>query len=145
MRTLLALLCGTLFGAGLTIAGMTDPARVIGFLDVFGHWDPTLAVVMASALAVSMPGFQFALRASKPVFDQRYFLPERTRIDADLLIGAALFGIGWGIAGFCPSPAIAGLATGSPQIIAFVLSMLAGMVLRCAIERRRSRQVECRT
>ena len=145
MRTLLALLCGTLFGAGLTIAGMTDPAKVIGFLDVFGHWDPTLAVVMASALAVSMPGFQFALPASKPVFDQRYFLPERTRIDADLLIGAALFRIGWGIAGFCPGPAIAGLATGSPQIIAFGLSMLAGMVLRCAIERRRSRQVECRT
>lgn len=129
MRTLLALLCGTLFGAGLTIAGMTDPAKVIGFLDVFGHWDPTLAVVMASALAVSMPGFQFALRASKPVFDQRYFLPERTRIDADLLIGAALFGIGWGLAGYCPGPALVSLGAGTGGAVVFVAAMLAGMRL----------------
>jgi uncharacterized membrane protein YedE/YeeE len=130
MKPLVALACGTLFGAGLTLAGMTDPARVIGFLDVLGDWDPALAVVMAGALAVSLPAFQWARRHPQPLLDVRFFLPERTRIDADLVLGSALFGVGWGIAGICPGPALAGLASGLPQLLMFVAAMAIGMALR---------------
>ena len=130
MKPLVALACGTLFGAGLTLAGMTDPARVIGFLDVLGDWDPSLAVVMVSALAVSVPAFQWARRHPQPLLDAQFFLPERVRIDADLVLGAALFGIGWGIAGVCPGPALAGSASGLPDLLMFVVAMAIGMALR---------------
>ncbi len=110
MKPLVALLCGLIFGAGLTVSGMTDPARVAGFLDLFGAWDPTLAFVMGGALAVAVPGFQWLLRRPRPQLDERFHLPTRQGIDRDLWLGAALFGIGWGLSGFCPGPALAGQA-----------------------------------
>ena len=130
MRPLVALGCGTLFGAGLTLSGMTDPTRVLGFLDVLGNWDPTLAFVMGAALAISLPAFQWMRRHPRPLLDSRYFVPEPTRIDAHLLIGAALFGVGWGIAGLCPGPALASIASGNPGILLFVAAMAVGIGLR---------------
>ena len=109
---------------------MTDPARVLGFLDVLGAWDPTLALVMAAALAVSLPAFQWVRRHPRPLLDSQYFVMERTDVDADLLIGAVLFGVGWGIAGLCPGPAIATVVSGSPEILLFVASMAAGIGVR---------------
>ncbi len=147
MRPLVALGCGTLFGAGLTYAGMTDPARVLGFLDVFGDWDPALALVMAGALLVSLPAFQWARRHPRPLLDIQFFLPERFRIDADLVLGAGLFGIGWGIAGLCPGPALAGLASGMPELLLFVAAMATGMSLRSWRVRQRARagEFECKS
>ncbi|GMU45124.1 MAG: YeeE/YedE family protein [Xanthomonadales bacterium] len=130
MKPLVALLCGLIFGAGLTVSGMTDPARVAGFLDLFGAWDPTLAFVMGGALAVAVPGFQWLLRRPRPQLDERFHLPTRQGIDRDLWLGAALFGIGWGLSGFCPGPALAGLASGLWQVWLFVAAMAAGMALR---------------
>lgn len=138
MKPLVALACGTLFGAGLTLAGMTDPARVLGFLDVFGDWDPALAIVMAGAVAVSLPAFQWARRHPRPLLDTQFFLPERTRVDADLVLGAVIFGVGWGIAGICPGPAIAASASGLWQVLLFVAAMAAGMALRSWRVRQRN-------
>jgi uncharacterized membrane protein YedE/YeeE len=146
MRAVVALACGTLFGAGLTLAGMTDPARVIGFLDITGDWDPSLAFVMAGALAVALPMFQWALRRqARPVLAPRQYLPERTEIDRDLVVGALLFGVGWGIAGLCPGPAIAGLGSGQPELFAFVLAMAAGVGVRVLHAARRVRREDCRS
>ncbi|MCB1601477.1 MAG: YeeE/YedE family protein [Lysobacterales bacterium] len=138
MRPVTALACGTLFGAGLALSGMTDPTRVLGFLDVLGNWDPTLLVVMAGAVLVSLPAFQWARRHPRPLLDVQFFQPERTRIDADLLIGSVVFGIGWGMAGLCPGPALAGLASGRWEIALFVAAMAAGMALRSWQIRRRA-------
>ena len=102
--------CGLIFGAGLMISGMTDPAKVLGFLDIFGAWDATLALVMAGAVAVSGLGFAIARRRGTPVLAERSFWPTRTDIDAQLLIAGGLFGIGWGMVGFCPGPALVNLA-----------------------------------
>lgn len=137
MRPLAALACGTLFGAGLTLSGMTDPARVLGFLDVLGQWDATLLVVMTGAVMVSLPAFQWAWRHPRPLLDLQFFHPDRKRIDSDLLLGSVIFGIGWGIAGLCPGPALAGLASGRTEILMFVAAMAAGMALRSWQVRRR--------
>ena len=117
--TLSALLSGTIFGAGLAIAQMTNPAKVLGFLDVAGAWDPSLAFVMGSALVVSA----IAYRLRKTPF------PSVGQIDGRLLAGAALFGLGWGLAGFCPGPAVASLVSGSAQVVTFVVAMIGGMAL----------------
>ena len=130
MKALVALLAGIIFGAGLFIGGMTDPGKVIGFLDLAGRWDPSLAFVMGAALCVTLPTFQLLKGRSRPLLEERFFLPTKTDLDPRLLIGAALFGIGWGIAGLCPGPAIANLSTGSLQILGFVLAMIAGMWLQ---------------
>ena len=106
--------CGLIFGAGLLISGMVQPAKVLGFLDIFGAWDPSLAVVMAAALAVAVPGFRLAGRQTQPLFAGHYFRPTKAGIDAPLVVGAALFGIGWGLVGLCPGPALESLATLSP-------------------------------
>lgn len=127
---LIALLAGLLFGAGLAVGGMTDPGKVIGFLDVSGVWDPSLAFVMGSALLVTFPVFIWVRRNARPLFAERFQLPTKRDLDPQLLAGAALFGIGWGIAGLCPGPAVANLATGSPEILLFVVAMVAGMWLR---------------
>lgn len=127
---LIALLAGLLFGAGLALGGMTNPAKVVGFLDVGGRWDPSLAFVMGSALLVTFPVFAWVRRASRPLLAERFQLPTKRDLDPQLLIGAALFGIGWGIAGLCPGPAIANLAAGSPEVLLFVVAMVAGMWLR---------------
>ncbi|MGQ0502488.1 MAG: DUF6691 family protein [Panacagrimonas sp.] len=130
MKLLVALAAGTLFGAGLALGGMTDPAKVIGFLDLAGKWDPSLAFVMGAALCVTLPVFQLNKARSRPLLETRFFLPTRTDLDPQLIGGATLFGIGWGVAGLCPGPAIANLVSGSPQVLAFVIAMVAGMWLR---------------
>ena len=127
---IVALAAGLLFGAGLALGGMTDPGKVIAFLDVAGRWDPSLAFVMGSALLITFPVFAWVRRSDKPLFAERFQLPNRRDLDPPLLIGAALFGIGWGIAGLCPGPAVANLASGSGEVLLFVVAMIAGMWLR---------------
>lgn len=128
-RLLPPLASGLLFGAGLTISGMTDPQRVRGFLDFFGDWDPTLAFVMGGAVLVMAVAWRLRTRMSTPVFGEKFALPDRTDIDAPLIIGSTLFGIGWGIAGLCPGPAVASLALSPMEALPFVVAMLAGMGL----------------
>lgn len=137
MRVIAPLLCGLVFGAGLLISGMVQPAKVLGFLDIFGAWDPSLAVVMAAALAVSMPGFRLVDRRARPWFARQYFQPGQSGIDLPLVAGAALFGIGWGLVGLCPGPALESLATLSPGIIVFVVAMAGGMMAHDGWQQRR--------
>lgn len=126
-RFLPPLASGALFGAGLVVGGMTEPQRVRGFLDVFGRWDPTLAFVMGGALLVMAVAWRVRERMQKPVFGASFSLPDRTELDARLIGGSALFGIGWGLAGLCPGPAIANLSLALPQVAPFVVAMLVGM------------------
>ncbi len=128
MGIIAPLLCGLVFGAGLLISGMVQPTKVLAFLDILGAWDPSLAVVMAAALAVAVPGFRLADRGARPWFAREYFRAGKSGIDLPLLAGAAMFGIGWGLVGLCPGPALESLATLSPGIIAFVMAMAAGMM-----------------
>ncbi|HET7816966.1 MAG TPA: DUF6691 family protein [Sphingomicrobium sp.] len=120
-------LSGALFGGGLAIGGMTDPQRVRGFLDLFGRWDPTLAFVMAGAVIVMALAWRVRERMTKPVFAPQFSLPGRGEIDMRLIGGSALFGIGWGLAGLCPGPAVANLALAPAQVLPFLAAMLAGM------------------
>lgn len=120
---------GILFGAGLALSDMVNPARVLAFLDLFGAWDPTLALVMAGALLPSAIGFRMSRRMRRPLAGSRFFIPENRVLDRPLMAGAAIFGIGWGLAGFCPGPAIAGLVFGLWQPWLFVLAMFGGMML----------------
>jgi uncharacterized membrane protein YedE/YeeE len=129
MRLVAALLTGFVFGAGLAAADMTNPAKVQNFLDFFGSWDPSLAFVMGVALAVAAVGFAVSRRRPAPLFGEAFEFPTRRDLDAELLGGAALFGVGWGLAGFCPGPALAALVEGVFAVYAFVLAMLAGMAL----------------
>ncbi len=124
-----AFLAGALFAAGLVIAGMTQPAKVIGFLDVTGSWDPSLAFVMGGALVVYGVAFRLITKRSMPLLGGRFQIPSRTDITPRLLIGASLFGIGWSIAGFCPGPAIVGFGSGMSEAFVFMPGMVAGMVL----------------
>lgn len=121
---------GFLFGMGLTVSGMTDPQRVRGFLDLFGNWDPTLAFVMGGAVLVMAAAWRIQARMTKPVFGDKFALPDRTDLDPRLIAGAALFGIGWGIAGLCPGPAVASLVLTPVHALPFVAAMLAGMLLQ---------------
>ncbi|AFK62837.1 hypothetical protein TKWG_13680 [Advenella kashmirensis WT001] len=129
-RLSVALVAGAMFGFGLSLSGMVDPARVIGFLDVgSGHWDPSLIFVLGGAVVVAIPGVLLAHRLNKPVFDDRFYLPKNAAIDKRLIAGSATFGIGWGLAGFCPGPALSAVATGQPMVLLFVFAMMVGMVL----------------
>lgn len=121
-----ALLSGALFGLGLSISQMINPAKVLNFLDVAGYWDPSLLFVLGGAVLVTLVGFRWVLRRPAPVFGGRFHLSGRKDIDATLLGGAALFGIGWGLGGFCPGPALAALATLRMDAVAFVVAMIAG-------------------
>jgi uncharacterized protein len=127
MQALASFLCGLIFGSGLMISGMTQPAKVLGFLDIFGRWDPTLAFVMAGALVVSSLGYALARRQTRPVISVQHFWPQRTDINPPLIIGSVLFGVGWGLVGLCPGPALENLASLSPRVFVFVLAMIAGM------------------
>ena len=137
MQIIVSLLCGLIFGAGLLISGMVQPTKVLAFLDIFGAWDPTLAVVMISALAVSVPGFMLATHGSRPLIAAQSFWPTKTNVDRPLVIGSALFGIGWGLVGLCPGPALESLATLSPAVFAFVAAMAGGMLLHDLWQRSR--------
>lgn len=121
------LVSGTLFGAGLAIGGMTDPARVRGFLDLFGDWDPTLAFVMGGAVIVMAIAWRFVPGMGHPLFAEKFALPDRTDLTPKLIAGSALFGIGWGIAGLCPGPGIAALAIEPSAAAIFVVALLTGM------------------
>jgi uncharacterized membrane protein YedE/YeeE len=127
-RTLAAFGCGLIFGIGLLVSGMMQPAKVLGFLDIFGGWDPSLAVVMAAALIVSFAGFAITRRRGQPLFETQSFWPSATTIDRPLVAGSILFGLGWGLVGLCPGPALENLAMLSPRVIVFVAAMAAGML-----------------
>jgi uncharacterized membrane protein YedE/YeeE len=123
------LVSGTLFGAGLATGGMTDPARIRGFLDIFGAWDPTLAFVMGAALTVMAIAWRFVPRMAHPLFSEKFALPDRTDLTPELVGGATLFGIGWGIGGLCPGPGFAMFAIAPQQAAIFTIGLLGGMVL----------------
>jgi uncharacterized membrane protein YedE/YeeE len=137
MKTLAtAFISGALFAGGLGIAGMTRPAKVIGFLDVTGNWDPSLAFVMLGAIGVYAACYRVALRRGAPVLAPQFRLPTRRDIDARLIGGAATFGFGWGIAGFCPGPAVTALASGHAAPATFVVAMLAAMAAQARMMAR---------
>lgn len=130
LRLLVALAAGSLFGFGLSLSGMVDPARVIGFLDVANsHWDPSLAFVLGGALLVALPGVALQRRLVRPALDSQFHLPTKTAIDRPLVLGSAIFGAGWGLAGFCPGPAVASLSIGLVPSFIFAAAMAAGMML----------------
>lgn len=123
-----AALIGLLFGAGIAVSGMIDPAKVLNFFDFAGTWDPSLAFVMGGALLVAAIGYRFVFRRAAPLLDRRFHLPGKSRIDPPLLIGAAVFGVGWGMTGFCPGGSIPALGLGQPSAFVFVAALVAGIV-----------------
>jgi uncharacterized membrane protein YedE/YeeE len=131
-----SLVIGSIFGAGLAISQMMNPAKVVAFLDVAGDWDPTLGLVMIGALIASIPGFLLVRQRQAPILGGRFQIPTRRDSDIRLVAGAAIFGVGWGLAGFCPGPALAALSTGLWQVAVFVAAMVAGMVLFRALPTR---------
>ena len=130
MKHLFALFTGLVFGTGIAISGMMDPAKVLNFFDIAGIWDPSLMFVMGGALMVTFTGYRLVLRRPKPLFEQSFQVPNSTLIDTKLIGGAALFGIGWGIAGFCPGAAIPALGTGRWEVVLFLVSVTGGFYLR---------------
>ena len=129
LRNLAALGAGLLFGLGLIVSGMADPAKVLGFLDLAGQWDPSLALVMGGAIAIGLPAFTLARKRQRTLLGEPMQLPTARTIDRRLVLGSLLFGVGWGIAGICPGPALVLLGMASGKGLAFVLAMLAGMLL----------------
>ena len=136
MNKFILLCTGTLFGFGLAMSGMTDTAKVIGFLDIFGQWVPDLAFVMGGAVAVTLVAFRFIMKRKSPVLCSDFDLPTSTSIDKKLLGGAALFGIGWGIYGYCPGPALAALVYLQTETVVFVVSMMVGMALVSLLQKK---------
>ncbi|HET8996337.1 MAG TPA: DUF6691 family protein [Acetobacteraceae bacterium] len=135
-RILVGLLAGLLFGLGLTVSHMIDPAKVIGFLNIAGDWDPSLALVLFAAVTVAFAGFALARRWAAPLCDTRFSPPGKARLDMRLIAGAVLFGIGWGMVGYCPGPALASLSVGGLATLTFVAAMLTGMLLFNLLDRR---------
>jgi uncharacterized protein len=129
MRFATALLAGMLFGAGLLISGMADPANVLGFLDVFGEWRPQLALVMAGAALAAAPAFLFVRRRQRSLLGDAVTLPDRSKVDGRLLLGAAIFGVGWGLSGICPGPGIVLLASARFTVWVFVAAVSAGLLI----------------
>jgi len=133
MNLLAALVAGAVFGLGIALSGMANPAKVLNFFDIAGTWDPSLAFVMFPAMLTAMIGYRFALARPKPMFEPAYSLPETQRIDAQLVIGAATFGTGWGIAGFCPGGTIPALGLGHAEPFYFLIAMAIGIMIARAI------------
>jgi uncharacterized protein len=129
LKMLVNLFAGTLFGLGLSISGMVNPAKVIGFLDFAGDWDPTLGLVFGGALLVTISTFRSILRRPRPVLVEEFDLPTKKDVDSRLLAGAAIFGIGWGLSGLCPGPAVTALTSGLLPVFAFAAAMVAGMAI----------------
>lgn len=138
MKQMSALCAGIVFGVGLALSHMVDPDKVLNFLDIFGYFDPSLTLVMGGAILVTYPGYRWVLGRKKPVFEQSFHLPTVTRLDASLVTGAALFGVGWGLAGYCPGPALAGRAVNPHEAIIFIPAMLAGGLLARWLQRMRT-------
>ena len=115
-----------IFGAGLTLAGMLTPSKVVGALDIFGMWDPSLGLVMASGISVNVLGHYFVMKRNRPLFDARFGLPSSNNVDRPLLIGSAIFGIGWGLAGYCPGPVVASLLLQPADMLPFLVTLVAG-------------------
>ena len=134
LRVVSAALVGLVFGVGIVVAGMANPAKVLNFFDVFGTWDPSLLLVMGSALVVTLVGYRLVLRRAAPVFDRKFHLPTKRDLDVPLIAGSALFGIGWGISGFCPGGAIPALGSGEPSPLIFVAAMTCGILLATGIK-----------
>lgn len=130
MKLVSALVAGFLFGLGLVVSGMINPAKIIGFLDIAGAWDPSLVIVMAAALTVTFVGYRLVWRRKAPLFEPSFQQPAASVIDRRLLIGAGVFGVGWGLAGFCPGPAISAAALGHLEPYLFIAAMLIGMMAR---------------
>jgi len=137
MFVLTSLLAGLVFGLGLIVSGMANPAKVLGFLDLAGRWDPSLALVMAGAIAVGSVAFLLAKNRTRSLLGAEMKLPTASHIDRRLVVGSALFGMGWGIAGFCPGPGLVALGMGESKALVFVAAMLAGMVMFEILEKRR--------
>ena len=135
-RNAAAFSTGALFAAGLAISGMTKPAKVVGFLDVSGAWDASLAFVMLGAIAVHFIAYRLVMQRSAPLFDGKFHVPTRKDIDLRLMFGAALFGVGWGLGGFCPGPALVALGAGSLNAVVFVVGMTVGMLVEQALARK---------
>ena len=128
MRLLSAFVIGLIFGLGITVSGMINPAKVLNFFDIAGTWDPSLAFVMAGALAVAVPGYRLVLARPAPVMESRFQLPETRAIDRKLVLGSAVFGLGWGIAGFCPGGALPALGTGARDVYIFLAALVVGLL-----------------
>ena len=126
IKLILALIAGTIFGLGLSVSQMVNPDKVLSFLDIGGNWDPSLALVMAGALAVAIIGFRWVRKQDKPILGSRFHITAKTALDKPLLLGAVIFGIGWGMTGYCPGPAFASLALGNQEAIVMVVSIYAG-------------------
>jgi uncharacterized membrane protein YedE/YeeE len=141
MQIFMALIVGLLFGTGLIVSGMANPAKVLGFLDLAGRWDPSLAFVMAGAVLLGLAGFHVALRRERALLGDPMRLPATTVIDRRLVLGGLAFGVGWGLAGYCPGPALASLATGGAKPLIFSAAMVAGMLLFEILERVQSRRL----
>lgn len=139
MRALTALISGALFGIGLTLSQMVDPSKVLAFLNLTGNWDPSLMLVMGGGLTVAALGYRLRGGRVRPWFADAFKLPERRDLDARLLGGAALFGLGWGLAGYCPGPALASIALGSPEALIFLPAMLLGMAAAAFFDRQPAR------
>lgn len=138
MRKLTAFLAGVIFGIGLLLSGMSNPAKVLGFLDLAGAWDPSLALVMAGAIGAAILPFTWAKSQSRSLLDAPMRLPGKRDLDRRLVVGSLVFGVGWGVAGICPGPALAVLLSGHWQVVVFVLAMLGGMLLYTVLERQRA-------
>ena len=136
-RHIVAVLTGIIFGLGLAISGMINPEKVLGFLDIAGNWDPSLALVMGGAVGVTLLMFRPVLKLPKPLFGTRFEIPTSTTVDTPLLVGATIFGIGWGIAGYCPGPAIASLTMGTIEPVVFVAAFIVGNFLSVLLDRAR--------
>ena len=126
LMIIIALGAGAIFGAGLALAGMLNPAKVVGFFDIFGMWDPSLGLVMAGGILANATGHYFVMKRHRPMFDTRFELPTSNKIDRPLLIGSAIFGIGWGLAGYCPGPVVASLLLQPADMLLFLVTLLAG-------------------
>jgi len=138
-RTLLAVFCGILFGAGIAVSDMLNPARVLAFLDVAGAWDPTLAFVMGGALIPSAASYLIKKRMAAPILDKRFHVPTNRTIDTPLVAGGAIFGVGWGLVGLCPGPVVAALVTLKWEIIVFAIAMIVGMAAYGYLPQRRAK------
>ena len=145
MRSVLTLLVGIVFGTGIAVSGMINPAKVLNFFDIAGTWDPSLAFVMGGALCVTFIGYRLVLRRTRPVYEAAFEIPTKRVIDPRLIVGSGIFGIGWGIAGFCPGGALPALGTFDPRVIVFVAALIAGMLTtRLILDRSSSKNAQTR-